>query len=41
MDHLNIERFLKVWAEILSEHYGVKITLTATPKNKDNMEGVA
>lgn len=32
MDHLSIERFLKVWAEILSDHYGVSVKLTATKK---------
>lgn len=40
MDHLSIDRFLKVWAEILSEHYSneygadVTIKLTAIRKNK-------
>lgn len=34
MEHLNIERFLKVWAEILSDHYGVNIKLTAVKKEE-------
>lgn len=33
MDHLSIDRFLKVWAEILSDHYGVTVKLTATKKD--------
>ena len=32
-EKLNIDRFLKVWSEILSDHYGVTITITATPKD--------
>lgn len=35
MDYLNIDRFLTVWAEILSDHYGTKITLTATKKEEE------
>ena len=38
MDHLNIDRFLKVWAEILSDHYGVNIKLTATKKESKEEE---
>ena len=34
MDHLNIDHFLKVWAEILSDHYGVDIKLTAIKKEE-------
>lgn len=34
MDHLNIDRFLKVWAEILSDHYGVDIKFTAKRKEE-------
>ena len=34
MDHLNVERFLKVWAEILSDHYEANITLTAIKKKE-------
>lgn len=34
MNHLNIDRFLKVWSEILSDHYGVNITLTAIKKEE-------
>lgn len=33
MDHLNVDRFLTVWAEILSDHYGVDIKFTATRKD--------
>lgn len=32
-EKLNIDHFIKVWSEILSDHYGVKITLTAIPKD--------
>lgn len=35
MDQLNIERFLKIWAEILSDHYGVNIKLTAVKKEEE------
>lgn len=35
MDHLNIEKFLKVWAEILSDHYGVNIKFTAIKKEQE------
>ena len=34
MDHLNIDRFLKVWAEILSDHYGVDIKFIAKRKEE-------
>lgn len=34
MDHLNIDRFLKVWSEILSDHYGVSVKLTAIKKEE-------
>ncbi len=34
MDHLSIDRFLKVWAEILSDHYGVRVKLTAVKKEE-------
>lgn len=36
-NYLNIDRFLKVWAEILSDHYGVDIKLTAV--KKESTEG--
>lgn len=32
MDHLSINLFVKVWSEILSDHYGVDIKITATRK---------
>lgn len=35
MDHLSIERFIKVWSEILSDHYGVSVKLTAIKKEDD------
>lgn len=35
MNHMNVERFLKVWSEILSDHYGANITITATKKTED------
>lgn len=31
-DHVSIDRFLKVWGEILSDHYGLTIKFTATKK---------
>ena len=34
MNHMNVERFLKVWSEILSEHYRVDITFTAKRKTE-------
>lgn len=34
MDHLSIDRFLEVWSEILSDHYGVSVKLTATKKEE-------
>ena len=34
MEHLNIDRFLKVWSEILSDHYGVEVKLTAIKKEE-------
>lgn len=32
MDHVNIDLFVKVWSEILSDHYGADIKITATRK---------
>ncbi len=41
MDHLNIGRFLKVWAEILSDHYsdklGVDVTIKLTATKKEEI----
>lgn len=34
MDHLSIDRFLKVWSEILSDHYDVSVKLTAIKKKE-------
>lgn len=34
MDHLNIDLFLKVWGEILSDHYGLDIKFTAKKKEE-------
>ena len=34
MDHLNIDLFIKVWSEILSDHYGVSVKLTAIKKEE-------
>lgn len=40
-EKLNIDRFMKVWSEILSDHYGVKITLTAIPKDASPRDSTA
>lgn len=40
-EKLNIGLFLKVWSEILSDHYGVKITLTAIPKDASPNDSTA
>lgn len=37
-DKLNVDRFLKTLSEILSEKYGCKVTITATPKDKSTEE---
>ena len=34
MNKLNVDLFLKVWAEILTDHYGVDIKFTATKKEE-------
>lgn len=31
---IDIHKFLKILSEILSEKYGVQVTLTATPKEE-------
>lgn len=35
---LNIDRFTKTLSEILSDKYGCKVTITATPKDKVSEE---
>ena len=35
MDHVNPDRLMKVLSEILSEKYGIKITLTAHLKEQN------
>lgn len=32
MDHVNVDRLMKALSEILSDKYGVKVTLTAQRK---------
>lgn len=41
MEGFDVHRFLKVFAEILSDEYGVQITMTATPKNAMEREAAA
>lgn len=35
MENFDVNRFLTVFAEILSDEFGVQITMTATPKNQN------
>ena len=35
---LNVDRLMKVLSQILSEQYGCKVTLTAVPKAKAEVE---
>lgn len=35
---LNIDRMMKTLSEILSEKHGCKVTITATPKNRNSEE---
>lgn len=35
MEGFDLNRFLAVYSEILSDEYGVQITITATPKNQE------
>ena len=33
-NQLNVEKLMQTLSEILSEKYGCKVTITATPKNE-------
>ena len=37
-NRLNIDRMMKTLSEILSEKHGCKVTITATPKEKESEE---
>lgn len=37
-NRLNIDRMMKTLSEILSDKYGCKVTITATPKEKETEE---
>lgn len=39
MNKLNVDRLMKVLSEILSDKYGAKVTLTATPREPDRKAG--
>ena len=39
-NQLNIDRMMKTLSEILSEKHGCKVTITATPKNKNTEDSV-
>lgn len=41
MENFDVNRFLAVFAEILSDEFGVQITTTATPKNAMEREAAA
>ena len=39
-NQLNVDKLMKTLSEILSEKYGCKVTITATPKDKNTEESV-